>query len=110
MDALQRLSSQTCDLGLQEAMFRLWGSSGANPDYQQRVHALLQLLCPEGLPGVFCAANKQRRLNGSQKAVGSSQHSSISQDEWSKMSRESSRVRAELWTGQANIVKLVSEL
>lgn len=92
-------------------MFRLWGGSGVTADYRERIHSLLQLLCPEGLPGVFCASNKQQRLNGSQGNTESSNSTSTpSQDDWNKLSTEARRLRGQLWARQSSIVKLVSEL
>lgn len=92
-------------------MFTLWGSSGVTSEYRKRIHSLLQLLCPEGLPGVFSASSKQRRLNGSQGHPASSNNSSTpTQGDWHNLSAEASHLRGQLWAGQSSIVKLVSEL
>eukprot|EP00892_Ulva_mutabilis_P004387 jgi/Ulvmu1/231/UM001_0235.1 len=105
-----KLLSKAC--AIEEAIFRLWGSSGVKSEYRQRVHALLRLLCPEGLPGVFCAANttKRRKVEGAQSDGTTSQNSATSELGTHRPSQQASQVRGQLWSGSTNIVKLVSDL
>ena len=94
----------------QETIFKLWGDSGVRSDYRQRVHALLKLLCPEGLPGVFSASKKRRRLESAKGDATASQDFATSELQSIQASKKASQVRGQLWAGKTNIVKFVSDL